>query len=192
MEWKIGEIKQINGEWYQCVEEIGCDGCAFDTIKCDEIDDIIGKCTSDLRHDDKSVVFKKLEKVGEPIIYMSRTFQRLKSSDAGQCKYCYFGNQVCNPQLCGEESFLIEIKQNKEDMEKVDNSKEERLWEQRRYETAKEFMSVVMSRANYDPINAPIMSCSCSEEKINPYSHIATLSVQAADALIEVLKGKRG
>lgn len=75
-------------------------------------------------------------------------------------------------------------------MEKVDNSKEERLWEQRRYETAKDFMSVVMGRANYDPITAPIMSCSCSGEEINPYSHIAVLSVQAADALIEVLKGK--
>lgn len=75
-------------------------------------------------------------------------------------------------------------------MEKVDNSKEERLWEQRRYETAKEFMSVVMGRVNYDPINAPIMSCSCSEKKINPYSHIAALSLQATDALIEVLKGE--
>lgn len=75
-------------------------------------------------------------------------------------------------------------------MENIDNSKEEQLWEQRRYETAKDFMSVVMGRANYDPIIAPIMSCSCSGEKINPYSHIAVLSVQAADALIEVLKGK--
>lgn len=69
-------------------------------------------------------------------------------------------------------------------MENIDNSKEEQLWEQRRYETAKEFMSVIMGRANYDPIIAPIMSCSY------PYSHIAVLSVQAADALIEVLKGK--
>ena len=75
-------------------------------------------------------------------------------------------------------------------MEK-DNSKEEQLWEQRRYETAKDFMSVIMGRANYDPITAPIMSCSCSGEKINPYSYIAVLSVQAADALIEVLKGKK-
>jgi len=65
MEYKIGEIFNYDGEWYQCVEEIGCDGCAFDTI-CGEINDIIGNCTSSLRHDDKSVVFKKLEKVGEP------------------------------------------------------------------------------------------------------------------------------
>ena len=27
MEWKIGEIKQINGEWYQCMKELGCDNC---------------------------------------------------------------------------------------------------------------------------------------------------------------------
>lgn len=76
-------------------------------------------------------------------------------------------------------------------MEIVENVlSQEQIDELRRYETAKEFMSVIMSRANFDPINAPIMSCSCSGEKINPYSHIAVLSVQAADALIEVLKRK--
>lgn len=120
MEWKIGEIKQVNGEWYQCIKQpedfIGevCKNCAFrGTENCD-----IDECSYSFRSDKQDVIFKKLEKVGEPIIYMSRTFQRLKSSDAEQCKYCYFGNQVCNPQLCGKESFLVEIKQNKEDMEK--------------------------------------------------------------------------
>ena len=118
MEWKIGEIKQVNGEWYQCVKQpedfIGniCKICAFQgTENCD-----IDECSDSFRSDKQGVIFKKLEKVGEPIIYMSRTFQRLKSSDAEQCKYCYFGNQVCNPQLCGKESFLVEVKQNKEDM----------------------------------------------------------------------------
>lgn len=67
---------------------------------------------------------------------------------------------------------------------------QEQIDELRRYETAKEFMSVIMGRANFDPINAPIMCCSCSGEKINPYSYIATISVQAADALLEALKGK--
>lgn len=67
---------------------------------------------------------------------------------------------------------------------------QEQIWEQRRYEAAKEFMSVIMGRANFDPINAPIMCCSCSGDKINPYSYIATISVQAADALLEALKGK--
>lgn len=121
MERKIGEIFEIGGEWYQCVGGT-CRNCSFyyDTV-CKNIITIgstnFGNCHCSLRTDHKSVIFKKLEKVREPIIYMSRIFQRLKSPDAKQCKYCYFGNQVCNPQLCGKESFLVEIKQNKEDME---------------------------------------------------------------------------
>lgn len=115
MERKIGEIFEFGGEWYQCVVAIqGCRECSFRTKDfCTRH----SECMSTERSDNTSVIFKKLEKVGEPIIYMSRTFQKLKSSDAEQCKYCYFGNQVCNPQLCGKESFLVEIKQNKEDME---------------------------------------------------------------------------
>lgn len=76
MEWKTGELRQLAGEWYQCVEEIGCDGCAFNTIKCDEIGDIVGNCTVSLRHDDKSVVFKKLEKVGGPHACRNMSFGR--------------------------------------------------------------------------------------------------------------------
>ena len=120
MERKIGEIFEFGGEWYQCVEdaEDTCVNCCFYNggFKLCAAEDVA--CAKEYRSDAKSTCFKKLEKVGEPIIYMSRTFQRLKSSDAEQCKYCYFGNQVCNPQLCGKESFLVEIKQNKEDMEK--------------------------------------------------------------------------
>lgn len=78
IERKIGEIFNYDGEWYQCVEEIGCDGCAFDTI-CDEINDIIGNCTSGLRHDDKSVVFKKLEKVGKPFKRNGYFYQEYKT-----------------------------------------------------------------------------------------------------------------
>ena len=128
MERKIGDIFEYNGEWYQCVTGRYCDDCAFRNDNCEEREritlkeqltkeEITGLCVSKLRSDCKSVIFKKLEKVGEPIIYMSRTFQKLKSSDTEQCKYCYFGNQVCNPQLCGKESFLVEIKQTEEDME---------------------------------------------------------------------------
>lgn len=119
MERKIGEIFEYNGEWYQCIEqpekydETVCAICAFQGNGNCELD----RCSGTYRADKKSVIFKKLEKVGEPIIYMSRTFQKLKCPDTERCKYCYFGNQVCNPQLCGEESFLVEIKQTKEDME---------------------------------------------------------------------------
>ena len=115
-ERKIGEIFEHNGEWYQCVEEEkSCINCAFRGTHSIDICVSEHKC---LGHssEDMPVIFKKLEKVGEPFVYMSRTFQKLKSPDTYQCKYCYFRSQVCNPQLCGEESFLVEIKQNKEEM----------------------------------------------------------------------------
>ena len=142
--------------------------------------------------DGASVIFKRLEKVGEPYSYSNMS---LSIYNVLMQRYKVFVEPIFNDNSIFtiyntvNKTISIEIK-NKEDMEKVDNSKEEQLWEQRRYETAKEFMSVVMGRANYDPIIAPIMSCSCSGEEINPYSHIAVLSVQAADALIEVLKRK--
>lgn len=113
MERKIGEIFQFGGEWYQCI--IGhCNQCSFDEAGTCKF---TGNPYCAYRNDKKLACFKKLEKVGEPIIYMSRTFQKLKCPDTERCKYCYFGNQVCNPQLCGEESFLVEIKQDKEYME---------------------------------------------------------------------------
>lgn len=117
MERKIGEIFEFGGEWYQCVRGDICTDCAFAKKHCNEnpLFEARGSCKY-CRKDATSVIFKKLEKIGEPIIYMSRTFQKLKSSDTEQCKYCYFRNQVCNPQLCGKESFLVEIKQNKENM----------------------------------------------------------------------------
>ena len=116
-ERKIGEIFEYNGEWYQCVKspDGSCKHCDMNFGgKCPIP---TKECMAILRSDLSYVIFKKLEKVGEPIVYMSRTFQRLKLPDTEQCKYCYFRNQVCNPQLCGKETFLVEIKQNKENME---------------------------------------------------------------------------
>ena len=114
MEHKIGEIFEYNGEWYQCLENNShcCEYCDFGELgDCDNI-----ACGSGERNDYKEVCFKKLEKFGEPIIYMNRTFQRLKSLDDNICKYCYFKNQACNPQLCGEVFFLVEIKKVIKDM----------------------------------------------------------------------------
>lgn len=77
-------------------------------------------------------------------------------------------------------------------MEIVSNviSEEER-WEHRRYETAKEFMTVIMGRANFDPLTAHFSCCCASEAKpTTPYLWIAEISVNAADALIEKLKGE--
>lgn len=73
MERKIGEIFESNGEWYQCVEskQDACTDCAFNPINgigynCS------GSCTY------KQVIFKKLEKVGEPYDFQKRTFQTYK------------------------------------------------------------------------------------------------------------------
>lgn len=114
MERNIGEIFEYNGEWYQCIESNSCrcDYCDFGELgNCDNI-----ACASGERNDNKEVYFKKLKKAGEPITYMNRTFQRLKSLDDNICKYCYFRNRVCNSQLCGEVFFLVEIKKVTKDM----------------------------------------------------------------------------
>lgn len=125
MEWKIGEIKQVNGEWYQCVEGNGCENCAFKGRKCyleGGTDDPIGECCYDRRRDNKDVIFKKLEKVGEPIIVIGRTFQKFTNSDS--CVGCVFCNENngCDKccymdEPCLDNEIWIEIKQNKEDME---------------------------------------------------------------------------
>ena len=127
MEWKIGEIKQVNGEWYQCVGGT-CRNCSFyyDTV-CKNITTIgstnFGNCHCSLRTDHKSVIFKKLEKIGEPITVKGRIFQKL-TSDNNSCKECVFNvpNKACCKNsyiegICDYNGFWVEIKQNKEDME---------------------------------------------------------------------------
>lgn len=125
MEWKIGEIFENNGEWYQCVGGT-CRNCSFyyDTV-CKNITTIgstnFGNCHCSLRTDHKSVIFKKLEEVGEPKIINGKKVQLLKSK---YCKNCAFwDNNDCTfttyPRTCmgGEYGVYVEIKQNKEDME---------------------------------------------------------------------------
>ena len=122
MKREIYEIFEHNGEWYQCVESDSCAKCSLFTTECksgtksDLADEVFGECSKARRTDNKHVIFKKLEKIGEPIIYMNKIFQRLKSLDDNICKYCYFRNQVCNPQLCGQVFFLVEIKKDIKDM----------------------------------------------------------------------------
>lgn len=62
MERKIGEIKQVNGEWYQCVEsqDGSCKHCDMNFEgKCPIP---IKECTESGRSDKSYVIFKKLEK----------------------------------------------------------------------------------------------------------------------------------
>ena len=114
MERKIGEIFKHGDEWYQCVESSGCALCAFNETDCNDID--TGSCEVNSRSDGKSVVFKRLEKVGEPFQrnrcmyqeYKAHTFPLLMNGDAKI------------PTLNG---FAVIIKQNKEDMEEKNNAK---------------------------------------------------------------------
>lgn len=75
MERKIGEIFEYNGEWYQCVEHKGCHSCAFLSHNdCGFNGD--PHCV--YRSDGKHVIFKKLEKVGEPYMLEDKKFQKYK------------------------------------------------------------------------------------------------------------------
>ena len=80
MERKIGEIFELKGEWYQCVEWIGpcCEHCDLKFNECN------GKCDCDEREDGKNIIFKKLKKVGEPYaegnsIVSERMFQKYRT-----------------------------------------------------------------------------------------------------------------
>ena len=113
MEWKIGEIKQVNGEWYQCVVAIqGCRECSFRTQDyCTRH----SECLSVVRSDGRSVIFKKLEKVGEPYIISNKLIQRYKIYPTTY-QINVYGWYYHNLDV-KSWTIDIEIKQNKEDME---------------------------------------------------------------------------
>ena len=131
MERKRGEIFEYNDEWYQCLEEKTCTcfGCDFRDYNCDDISlkAVKGSCQSERRKDNKSVIFKKLEKVGDPITVNGKNVQLFKTSVAN-CDNCSFYKDVncdfCYPRKChgGEEGTYVEIKQNKEDMEEKNDN----------------------------------------------------------------------
>lgn len=115
MERKIGEIFEYNGEWYQCLPEILiCVGCAFKKKTCKKIRGIRGECQRASRQTD-GVIFKKLEKVGEPYMMGNKLIQRYKIYPTIHCINVY-GWYYQNLDV---ESWTIdiEIKQTKEDME---------------------------------------------------------------------------
>ena len=127
MERKIGEIFEYNGEWYQCVESACNKECYFYNKSLHKtIADIngngFGACNACFRNDNKSVIFKKLEKVGEPTIINRKKVQLLKSSGMrNNCIDCCFldknSSRCLIPKMKHEnEAFYVEIKQ-KEDME---------------------------------------------------------------------------
>ena len=122
MERKVGEIFEYNGEWYQCIhtKSLGCENCDLATksdINCSDVFEIRGECLSCYRKDGKSVIFKKLEKVGEPFVYEGKVLQRLRSIDGYSCVHCLFKEQACNFDSCDKDSFLVETELKLENME---------------------------------------------------------------------------
>lgn len=141
MERKIGEIFNYQDNWYQCIENTGygCIICHFNThnnICCNNVLNIIGNCLPPYRKDYKSVVFRKLEKVGNPIMVENKSYQKIKVPDSfcnncafydnfsRDCKLSYYINHY-SAYSCLKDEIFVEIKQNKEDMkEKKLNLKE--------------------------------------------------------------------
>lgn len=112
MERKIGEIFEFGGELYQCVEGT-CRNCSFyyDTV-CKNIT-TIGNCYYSSRTDHKFVIFKKLEKVGEPYEFDGHLFQSYRTFEVP----IFTENYATVRELGNNSKISIEIKQTNEDME---------------------------------------------------------------------------
>lgn len=118
MERKIGEIFEYNGEWYQCIEGTCNNECYFYNRSLHKtIADIngngFGACNACFRNDNKFVIFKKLEKVGEPFI--GKVHIQLQ-------RYKIYAEPIVNPAenigyIDEGDMIAMEIKENKEDME---------------------------------------------------------------------------
>ena len=119
MECKIGEIFERNGEWYQCVAGDSCFRCDLHkpNLSASQCDYRL-YCLASKRKDHKSIIFKRLEKLGEPFErngymyqeYKVHTFPLLMNGDA----------KIPTPN-----GFAVIIKQNKEDMKTVRISKDD-------------------------------------------------------------------
>lgn len=126
MERKVGEIFEYNGEWYQCIvqpketEGQSCSICSMNFGgKCPIP---VRECAMEGRSDGKSVIFKKLKKVGEPHFIYDKIFKGGKVYVQNFMVYEDFKNHkpICDDYVLydwHEKIISIEIKQNKEDME---------------------------------------------------------------------------
>lgn len=117
MERKIGEIFEYNGEWYQCVEsqDGSCKHCDMNFEgKCPIP---IKECTESGRSDKSYVIFKKLEKVGEPYEYLGMGIIMVQEYILANANYIWEYSQDVVVMDCQNGKVAIELKQNKEDME---------------------------------------------------------------------------
>lgn len=110
MERKVGEIFEYNGEWYQCIhtKSLGCENCDLATksdIHCSDVFEIRGECLSCYRKDGKSVIFKKLEKVGEPYMSNGHLMQTLSGEKQPnsirdyKTRMCYYANCILRIEI---------------------------------------------------------------------------------------------
>ena len=112
MERKIGEIFEYDGEWYQCVKPSNCSDCSVCAFNKDPMI-ACPTCEGLMRMDGNDVIFKKLEKVGEPyddcgtILQRFRIYTNVTNADTKGLELHIYSNNTIG----------IEIKQNKEDME---------------------------------------------------------------------------
>lgn len=116
MERKIGEVLNYDGEWYQCVKSSDCPKCDLKHLhNCNHH----FHCSTLTRKDGEEVIFKKLEKVGEPYNIGKKVFQRYEVFT----KPYIFNDEFFTINTPVDDSFIsIEIKQN-EDMEENNNAK---------------------------------------------------------------------
>ena len=126
MERKIGEIFEYNGEWYQCVESDSCGECSLFTTECgsgtksDLADEVFGECSKARRSDNKFVIFKKLEKVGEPLscsYYGDNGLIMMQEYKVQDIQFVYTGKVPIYVTDEKHKRVAIAIKQNQEDME---------------------------------------------------------------------------
>ena len=124
MERKIGEIFEYKGEWYQCVKGDECKYCNLRNIMCHRDTDLFppNECVGAYRKDNTSVIFKKLEKIGEPHFIEDEIFEGGKVYVQNFKVYKDFEGHkpICNDYILYDwknRIISIEIKQNKENME---------------------------------------------------------------------------
>ena len=120
MERKIGEIFEYNGEWLQCVEgETICSECDLRNIICQRdtsINNPFKECSGNYRTDKKNIIFKKLEKVGEPF-----SDERFGLVQKYKLKMYGYSTKDKRVYFADDYDIFIKIKQNKEDMEDNDD-----------------------------------------------------------------------
>lgn len=128
MECKIGEIFEYNNEWYQCVKNDDCWKCSLNGVECDDnksdiADEVFGTCNRSRRCDNKGVIFKKLEKIEEPIIIQRERFQLLDTMYKW-CDGCVFKNDAScefpndtheRKCECGYKGVYVQIKKTMEE-----------------------------------------------------------------------------